>query len=112
MNPEDPHAIVILCACPLDFDAEALAQDLVERALAACVQVGPGITSFYTWKGAVEKTPERLLIIKTRSELFRAVEDAIRARHPYDVPEIVALSVSQAHAPYLAWIAEATPPRA
>lgn len=105
-----PDAVVVLCALPADFDAEALARGLVERGLAACVQVGPGVTSFYRWKGAVEKSPERLLIIKTRSELFEAVESAIRASHPYDVPEIVALKISHAYARYLAWIAEATPP--
>ncbi len=103
-----PGAIVVLCAVPSEFDCESLARDLVERSLAACVQVGPGVTSVYRWKGAVEKSSERLLLIKTRRELFSGVEAAIRAGHPYDVPEIIALSVSDGHAPYLAWIAEAT----
>ena len=103
-----PQAIVVLCAVPPEFDAEGLATDLVERSLAACVQVGPGVTSVYRWKGTVEKSSEMLLLIKTRRELFSGVEAAIRARHPYDVPEIIALSVSDGHAPYLAWIAETT----
>jgi len=101
-------AIIVLCAVPLDFDAERLAFDLVERSLAACVQVGPGISSVYRWQGAVEKSAERLLVIKSRRELFGAIEAAIKALHPYEVPEIVALDVSAGHAPYLDWLVATT----
>lgn len=107
-SPQGPNAIVILCAVPSDFDVQRLATDLVERSLAACVQVGASLSSIYRWKGAVEKSSEALLIIKTRRDLFDAVEAAIRAVHPYDVPEIIALPVWGGHRPYLAWIAEAT----
>ena len=103
-----PQAIVVLCAVPPEFDAESLATDLVERSLAACVQVGPLVTSIYRWKGVTERSSEKVLVIKTRRDLYRRVEAAIRAGHPYDVPEIIALSVSDGHAPYLAWIAETT----
>jgi len=102
------EAIVVLCAVPLDFDAERLASELVERALAACVQIGPGLNSVYRWQGAVEKSEERLLLIKSRRGLFAALEAAIKARHPYEVPEIVALDVSAGHAPYLDWLAAST----
>ena len=100
--------VVILCAVPEDFDAEPLARALLAQSLAACVQVGSAITSLYRWKGAVEKSRERLLLIKTRAELFPKVEAAIRALHPYEVPEIIALPVSEGHAPYLAWLAAET----
>lgn len=100
--------VVILCAVPEDFDAEPLARALLAQSLAACVQVGSPITSIYRWKGAVEKSRERLLLIKTRAELFPKVEAAIRALHPYEVPEIIALPVSEGHAPYLAWLAAET----
>lgn len=103
-----PEAIVVLCTVPLDFDAERLASELVERSLAACVQIGPGVRSIYRWQGAVERNEERLLIVKTRPELFGALETAIKARHPYEVPEIVALKVSGGHAPYLDWLAAST----
>jgi periplasmic divalent cation tolerance protein len=96
--------IVILCAVPEDFDAEPLAMALLAQSLAACVQVGSPITSIYRWKGAVEKSRERLILIKTRAELFASVEMAIRALHPYEVAEIIALPVSEGHAPYLAWL--------
>jgi periplasmic divalent cation tolerance protein len=100
--------IVILCAVPEDFDAERLAGVLLAQSLAACVQVGSPITSIYRWKGAVETSRERLILIKTRAELFAPVETAIRALHPYEVPEIIALPVSEGNAPYLAWLAAET----
>ena len=100
--------IVILCAVPEDFDAEPLARALLAESLAACVQVGSPLTSIYRWKGAVETSRERLILIKTRAELFAPVETAIRALHPYEVPEIIALPVSEGNAPYLAWLAAET----
>lgn len=101
-------AIVVLCTVPADFDAEGLARELVERSLAACVQIGPGLNSVYRWQGAIERSAERLLLIKSRRGLFAALEAAIKARHPYEVPEIVALDVSAGHAPYLDWLAAST----
>lgn len=103
-----PGAIVVLCTVPPDFDAERLAAELVERSLAACVQIGPGVTSVYRWQGAVEKGAEKILLIKSRAGLFGALEAAIKASHPYEVPEIIALPVSDGHAPYLDWLAAST----
>jgi periplasmic divalent cation tolerance protein len=103
-----PEAIVVLCTVPSDFDAERLARELVERSLAACVQIGPGVASVYRWQGATEKSEERLLVIKSRRALFGVLEAAIKARHPYEVPEIIALDVSAGHAPYLDWLAAST----
>ena len=105
-----PEAIVVLCTVPLDFDAEGLAKELVERSLAACVQVGSDVTSLYKWKGVLEKSEERLLLIKSRPDLFGAIEAAIKATHPYEVPEIVALPISAGHAPYLRWVRASTAP--
>lgn len=102
------EAIVVLCTVPLDFDAESLARELVEGSLAACVQIGPAVNSVYRWQGAVEKNEERLVLIKSRRELFGALEAAIRGRHPYEVPEIIALDVSAGHPPYLDWLAAST----
>lgn len=106
MTPDD--AIVVLCAAPEDFEVKELATALLEESLAACVQVTPGVTSLYRWKGAIETSAEKLLLIKTRLELFDKVEAAIRSRHPYDVPEIIAVKVIAGHAPYLAWLAAET----
>jgi periplasmic divalent cation tolerance protein len=101
-------AIVVLCTVPLDFDALRLAGELVEGSLAACVQIGPVVSSVYRWRGAVEKSEERLLLIKSRRELFASLEATIKAGHPYEVPQIVALDVSAGHAPYLDWLEAST----
>lgn len=102
------EGVVILCAVPADFETEPLARELLEASLAACVQVSPGVTSIYRWQGALEKSAEKLVLIKTRRELFARVEALLRSRHPYDVPEIVALPLCDGHAPYLAWLAAET----
>jgi periplasmic divalent cation tolerance protein len=87
-------------------DAERIARALVERGLAACVNVVPGLVSTYRWKGAVEREGELLLLIKTRAETFEAMREALVALHPYDVPELIALPIEAGHAPYLAWLDE------
>jgi periplasmic divalent cation tolerance protein len=87
-------------------DAERLARALVERRLAACVNVVPGVVSVYRWKGNVERDEERLLVIKTRAERLEALRRALVELHPYEVPELVALSVEAGHPPYLAWLDE------
>ena len=87
-------------------DAERIARALVERRLAACVNVVPNVVSVYRWKGAVEKDEEHLLVIKTRAERLEALRQALVELHPYEVPELVALPVEAGHAPYLAWLDE------
>lgn len=99
-------AIVVLCTIGAADDAEHLARQLVERRLAACVNLVPGLVSIYRWKGRVERDEERLLVIKTGASRFEELKAAIVALHPYDVPEIVALPVSAGHEPYLAWLGE------
>ncbi|MBB3226118.1 periplasmic divalent cation tolerance protein [Luteibacter sp. Sphag1AF] len=99
-------AIVILTACPDATVANDLARELVEAGLAACVSRVPGIASTYRWKGVVVTESEELLVIKATREAFTAIEHLIVARHPYDVPEIIALPIEAAHAPYLAWLRE------
>jgi periplasmic divalent cation tolerance protein len=96
--------LVVLCAVPVDFDADGLAARLVESSLAACVQIGTAIRSVYCWKGVVERSDERLVLIKTTRERYRELESAIRAGHPYDVPEIVALEAIDGFEGYLTWV--------
>ena len=87
-------------------DAERIARTLVERRLAACVNVVPGLVSIYRWKGAVERDEERLLIIKTRAERLEGLRAALLELHPYELPELVALPIEGGHPPYLAWLDE------
>jgi periplasmic divalent cation tolerance protein len=87
-------------------DARRIAHALVERRLAACVNVVPGVLSVYRWKGAVEQESEHLLLIKTRAERLEELREALVALHPYDVPELIAVRIEAGHAPYLAWLDE------
>lgn len=96
--------LVVLSAVANAEDAVRLARTLVDRGLAACVNVLPGVTSIYRWKGKVETDEERLLVIKTRVERFEALREAIVSLHPYEVPEVIALPITAGHAPYLAWL--------
>ena len=94
-----------------EAEARATARALVEARLAACVQITP-VASVYRWDGLVEEAAEHLLLCKIAAADFSAVEAAIRARHGYDVPEIVMVEIAAGSAAYLAWLAEATGPQA
>ena len=96
--------VVVLSTVARAEDAERIGRELVERGLAACVNVVPGLVSIYRWQGQVESQEERLLVIKTRGERFEALREALVALHPYEVPEVVALPIAAGHAPYLAWL--------
>ena len=89
--------------------ARELARAMVERRLAACVQI-TAIESFYRWQGQVEHEPEFRLLFKTRAECYADLETAIRALHPYALPAIHGLSTTQAYAPYAEWVEASTQP--
>ena len=91
-------------------DADRLARALVERRLAACVNVVPGVVSHYRWKGELQRDEERLLVIKTRAERIDALREALRELHPYELPETIVLPIDAGHAPYLAWLDESVTP--
>ena len=98
---------VILTAAGSEEEASRLAEMLVSRNLAACVQV-TGISSVYRWEGRLHKEPEHLLLIKTTAHRYAEIEAAIVANHSYEVPEIVQLGVEQGLPAYLEWISENT----
>jgi periplasmic divalent cation tolerance protein len=89
-------------------EAITIARTVVDEKLAACVNVIPRIRSIYRWKGEVCDDEEQLLIMKTRSDLFPSLQDRIRQLHSYEVPEIVAFSLSDGLADYLNWVIENT----
>ncbi len=96
--------VQVLCAVDTRDRAEAIAGRLVEDRLAACVQVLGPISSTYRWRGAVERAEEFLLVAKTTRRAYPALERAIRALHPYEVPEITAVPVVEGSADYLGWV--------
>jgi periplasmic divalent cation tolerance protein len=101
-------AILILTQMPDRASAQALARSLVETRLAACVSIGAPVESLYHWQGQIETAQEVPLVVKTRAERYRDVETAIRAQHPYELPEILAVPVLDALARYIDWIADET----
>lgn len=100
------NARIVLTAAGSHEEARKLAQALVERRLAACVNIVPRIESVYPWQGNVESAEEWLLIIKTQAEAFERVRDAIKELHSYELPECVMLEISAGSQGYLEWIAE------
>ena len=97
--------IVVLCTAPDDATAKSLARGLVESRLAACVNAVPGVTSTYRWQGTIETESEVQLLIKTRRDRFEEVTAWLTEQHPYDVPEVVALSVEAVSEAYGGWLA-------
>lgn len=89
-------------------DAPAFARSLVEARLAACVNIIPGVTSVYSWKGEVEQDAEALLIVKTRRALQPELEAHLRAHHKYETPELLLLPVEAGSAAYLQWVRDGT----
>lgn len=100
----DLHHQLVLCTCPDRATAEGLARRLVEARVAACVNILPEVHSVYRWQGAVESGSELLLLIKTRADRYTELEQLIRTHHPYELPEIVAVSLVGGLQPYLSWI--------
>lgn len=95
---------VVLTTAASAADAERIARHLVERRLAACVNVVGGVTSHYRWEGKLERGEEVLLVIKSRADLRERLREALVAIHPYDLPEVVELDVAGGHPPYLDWV--------
>ncbi|MGE0079742.1 MAG: divalent-cation tolerance protein CutA, partial [Thiohalomonadaceae bacterium] len=97
------HCLVIT-TCPDGETAANLARILVEARLAACVNIVPGVRSIYRWKGELVTDHEHLLLAKTRSDVYPQLEAAIRANHPYELPEVVMVPMAQGSTEYLNWL--------
>ena len=95
---------LVLSTCPDTEIAGRIADALVDQKLAACINLIPGLRSVYRWKGQRERAEGVLLIIKSRTQDYSAVENAVRALHPYELPEIIAVPVSAGLPAYLAWL--------
>ena len=97
--------IVVLSTCENTDDAARIARSLVEKRLAACVNIVPGVQSIYHWKGAVEQASEVLMVIKTGRPLLSAVRAEIERLHSYELPEAIALQIVDGSERYLDWLA-------
>jgi len=93
VSSPEPALSVVLCNCPPDRAGD-IARQVVEQRLAACVNVIPGVVSYYRWQGKVEQEEESTLLMKTPTEVVGRLTDVLRSIHPYDVPEIIALPVT------------------
>ncbi len=104
----EKQILVVLSTCPSLEKAADIGHILVRESLAACVNVVPGIRSIYAWKGEVMDESEVLMILKTTAERFLELKGRLLALHPYETPEIVALSAAGGHDAYFDWVAETT----
>jgi periplasmic divalent cation tolerance protein len=104
MSPSDPRVCVVLVTAPDAEVAGGLARALVDERLAACANLVPSVRSIYRWEGALQEDDEVLLVIKTTAEKTAALSQRVRALHPYDLPEVVALPALGGNAAYLEWV--------
>ena len=105
---DNSHIVVLITAPSMDA-AKEISALLLERQLAACINIIPQVLSIYIWEGEIHEDAEFLLIVKTRQEVFaNQLISAVKTIHPYDVPEIIALPIIAGEKDYLGWIDEVT----
>lgn len=107
MPNQSPEPIVVLMTAASSDEAEKIAELLVNKRLAACVQILPKIKSIYVWKGGLERDQEVLLLAKTIQAKFTELEREVRAIHSYETPEVIALPISAVSEGYLNWLTSA-----
>jgi len=103
------HIVVLITAASRE-EAERLGQAVVEERLAACANLVPSVASTYWWRGKIERAAETLLLLKTRQDLFEALQRRVRALHSYSVPEVIALPIVGGNPDYLRWIDDSVHP--
>jgi periplasmic divalent cation tolerance protein len=97
-------ALLVMTTVEKAEDGERLARVLVEGELAACVQILPAMTSVYRWQGQIERATESIIFIKTTQSAYSVLETVIKRHHPYQIPEIVALPITNGSVDYLGWL--------
>ena len=95
--------LIVFVTVPDEETSKKIASALLEKNLAACINVLPGVTSTYRWEGKIQSSSESLMKIKSKSSLFSELKEEISQLHPYSVPEIVGISTSHVNEPYLKW---------
>ncbi len=97
-------AIIVLITSKNKSEAKKIARFLLEKRLAACVNIVPRVTSLFWWEGKIDQTAETLLIVKTKKKVFCELSAAVKSAHSYSVPEIIAVSIKDGLPDYLKWI--------
>lgn len=108
MRKSSSTEVVVFVTASSEEEAASIGRRVVERGLAACANILPGIRSIFRWQGQVSEEREVLLIIKTRLALFSDLAGTVKALHSYEVPEIIALPIKQGWPDYLQWIRDVT----
>lgn len=108
MPVDAADVLLVFTSLPDEPAAQQLARDLVDSRLAACVSVLAPCASTYRWRGAVEQAAEVPVVIKTTARRYPELESVLRARHPYELPEIVAVPLARGLPAYLEWVAAET----
>ena len=99
--------VAVFITAPDEDTAADIAKVLVGGGLAACANIVRNVRSIYKWQGKMEDESEVLMIVKTSSDKFSALESKVREMHPYDVPEIVSVPITQGSDPYIEWLSNA-----
>jgi periplasmic divalent cation tolerance protein len=107
----DERAVLVYTTYPSLAEAERIGKAVLERRLAACVNILPGMISHYWWEGAIERGEEVVMIIKTRASRAEEVRAAVKELHPYTVPAILVLPIEGGEPAYLDWLMRETAPR-
>lgn len=103
-----PSSCCVVCVTAPSDRAASIARLVVERRLAACVNIVPSVRSVYHWEGRICDDEESLLIAKTSASQFEQLRQLVVEAHPYDLPEVIALPIDAGHPPYLEWILRTT----
>ena len=102
--------VIVYTTCGNITEAESIARNLIDNRLAACVNVVPGLLSYYRWQGKVENDAELLLMIKTAGSLIDEVRNALETLHSYDLPEMIVLPIIGGSPNYLEWLEQEVQP--
>jgi periplasmic divalent cation tolerance protein len=102
------EVMVVFITAPNEEEAAGIARSLVESKLAACVNIVKNIRSIYSWQGNIEDDSEVLMVVKTKKGLFNALSSRVRELHSYDVPEIIALPITDGSEDYIKWLLDST----
>lgn len=102
------RAVLVYTTWPSLVEAERAGRQIVEKRLAACVNILPGMVSHYWWQGQIERAEEAVMVIKTRTSLAEKVREAVKGLHSYQVPAVMVLPAESVDADYYAWILRET----